>query len=39
MPDGKPWDFDSWLRSVFADPEIMALFWQVIHAALFPFGW
>lgn len=34
MPDGKAWDFNSWLRSVFADP----LFWQVIHAALFPFG-
>jgi len=38
MPDGKPWDFDSWLGSVSSDPQIVALFWQVIHAALFPFA-
>lgn len=37
MPDGLPWDFDSWLGSVSSDPEIVALFWQIIHAALFPF--
>lgn len=38
MPDGKLWDFDSWLASLSSDPEIVALLWQIIHAALFPFA-
>ncbi len=37
MPDGLPWDVESWMADLSDDPEVVALLWQIIGATLRPF--
>jgi putative DNA primase/helicase len=36
MPDGEPWDVESWLNELSDDPEIVALLWEILSAIIRP---
>lgn len=36
MPDGAPWDVESWMQSLSDDPEIVELLWQVVGSVIRP---
>ncbi|MCC0643525.1 phage/plasmid primase, P4 family [Clostridioides sp. ZZV14-6150] len=36
MPDGEPWDVESWMQSLSDDPEVVELLWQVVGSIIRP---
>ncbi|MEU3331319.1 phage/plasmid primase, P4 family [Glutamicibacter creatinolyticus] len=34
MPDGLPWEFDSWLSELHDDPEVVAVYWELLSAVI-----
>lgn len=34
MPDGEPWEFCAWLNELHDDPEVVAVYWQLLSAVV-----